>query len=344
MTEKRSEIAQLGEFGLIDRIASQFDPRNKNTKKGIGDDAAVIEAGDDLLLLSTDMLLEGVHFNLAYMPLKHLGYKAVAVNVSDIAAMNGKPEQITIGLGLSNRFSLEAVDELYAGIKAACESYQVDLVGGDTSASHSGLIISISVVGRVARKNISYRSGARPNDIICVTGDLGSAYLGLQVLERERQVFLANPNMQPELERYEYLVGRQLKPEARMDIIHELADLQVVPTSMIDVSDGLASELLHLSKNSGVGIKIFEDKIPIDSGAFETAVEFKVDPVTCALNGGEDYELLFTIAPGDYEKIKNHPDIHFIGHTHENRSQNVMITKHESVIPLKAQGWNHFAD
>lgn len=344
MTEKRSEIAQLGEFGLIDRIASQFDPRNKNTKKGIGDDAAVIEAGDDLLLLSTDMLLEGVHFNLAYMPLKHLGYKAVAVNVSDIAAMNGKPEQITIGLGLSNRFSLEAVDELYAGIKAACESYQVDLVGGDTSASHSGLIISISIVGRVARKNISYRSGARPNDIICVTGDLGSAYLGLQVLERERQVFLANPDMQPELERYEYLVGRQLKPEARMDIIHELADLQVVPTSMIDVSDGLASELLHLSKNSGVGIKIFEDKIPIDSGAFETAVEFKVDPVTCALNGGEDYELLFTIAPGDYEKIKNHPDIHFIGHTHENRSQNVMITKHESVIPLKAQGWNHFAD
>jgi thiamine-monophosphate kinase len=289
------------------------------------------------------MLLEGVHFNLAYMPLKHLGYKAVAVNVSDIAAMNGKPEQITIGLGLSNRFSLEAVDELYAGIRAACESYQVDLVGGDTSSSHSGLIISISVVGRVARERISYRSGARPNDIICVTGDLGSAYLGLQVLERERQVFLANPDMQPELERYEYLVGRQLKPEARMDVIHELADLNVVPTSMIDVSDGLASELLHLSKNSGVGIKIFEDKIPIDSGAFETAVEFKVDPVTCALNGGEDYELLFTIAPGDYEKIKNHPDIHFIGHTHENRSQNVMITKHESVIPLKAQGWNHFA-
>jgi thiamine-monophosphate kinase len=343
MTEKRSEIAQLGEFGLIDRIASQFDSRNKNTKKGIGDDAAVIDAGEDLLLLSTDMLLEGVHFNLAYMPLKHLGYKAVAVNVSDIAAMNGKPEQITIGLGLSNRFSLEAVDELYAGIRAACESYQVDLVGGDTSSSHSGLIISISVVGRVARERISYRSGARPNDIICVTGDLGSAYLGLQVLERERQVFLANPDMQPELERYEYLVGRQLKPEARMDVIHELADLNVVPTSMIDVSDGLASELLHLSKNSGVGIKIFEDKIPIDSGAFETAVEFKVDPVTCALNGGEDYELLFTIAPGDYEKIKNHPDIHFIGHTHENRSQNVMITKHESVIPLKAQGWNHFA-
>lgn len=341
--EKRSEIAQLGEFGLIDRIASKFESRNKNTKKGIGDDAAVLEGGDDFILVSTDMLLEGIHFNMSYVPLKHLGYKAVAVNVSDIAAMNGKPEQITVSLGLSNRFSLEAVDELYAGIKAACENYNVDLMGGDTTTSPFGLIISISVVGRVQKDKVAYRSGAKVNDIICVTGDLGAAYLGLQVLEREREVFLTNPEMQPDLDRYEYLVSRQLKPEARMDIIHELDELSIVPTSMIDISDGLASELLHLSKSSGVGMKIFEDKLPIDSQAFETAVEFKLDPITCALNGGEDYELLFTISPGDYEKIKNHPDIHFIGHTHGNAQQNIMLTKHEMVVPLKAQGWNHFS-
>jgi thiamine-monophosphate kinase len=342
--EKRSEIAQLGEFGLIDRIAAKFDVRNKNTQKGIGDDAAVLDAGDEYILLSTDMLVETIHFKLSYVPLKHLGYKAVAVNVSDIAAMNGVPEQITVSIGLSNRFSLEAVDELYAGIRAACDSYNVDLVGGDTTTSVSGLVISVSVVGRVAKNKVAYRSGAKVNDIICVTGDLGAAYLGLQVLERENEVFLSNPNMQPDLEKYEYMVGRQLKPEARMDIVHELKELNIVPTSMIDVSDGLASELLHLAKNSNVGIKIFEDKVPIDSMTFETAVEFNVDPVTCALNGGEDYELLFTIAPGDYEKIKNHPDIHFIGHTHANANQNVMVTRNELMVPLKAQGWNHFAD
>lgn len=343
MTEKRSEIAQLGEFGLIDRIASQFEVRNKSTQKAIGDDAAVIDTGtEEVLLVSTDMLLEGVHFNLSYVPLKHLGYKAVAVNVSDIAAMNGRPEQITIGLGLSNRFSLEAVDELYAGIKAACESYGVDLVGGDTSTSHAGLVLSITVLGKANRSQVAYRNGARPNDIICVTGDLGSAYLGLQVLEREREVFLANPDMQPDLERYEYLVGRQLKPEARMDVIHELRDLGVKPTAMIDISDGLASELLHISRQSNVGIRLFEDKVPIDSVAFETAVEFNMDPITCALNGGEDYELLFTISPHDYEKLKNHPDIHFIGHTHDKPAQNLMVTKQENVVPLQAQGWNHF--
>lgn len=341
--EKRSEIAQLGEFGLINRIAARFDVSNVSTKKGIGDDAAVIDAGKDFLLISTDMLLEGVHFDLSYMPLKHLGYKAVAVNVSDIAAMNGKPEQITIGLGLSNRFSLEAIDELYEGIHAACADYGVDLVGGDTSASGSGLIISISVLGRVDKDKVVYRSGAKVNDIICVTGDLGSAYLGLQVLEREKEVFLTNPEMQPDIEKYEYLVGRQLKPNARMDIIYELKELGVVPTSMIDVSDGLASELFHLSTNSGVGVKIFETSIPIDGQAFETAVEFKIDPITTALNGGEDYELLFTIKQSDYEKVKNHPDIHFIGHIHDNPNQNVMVTKTEIVMPLKAQGWNHFA-
>lgn len=342
--EKRSEINQLGEFGLIDRIASQFDTRNVSSKKGIGDDAAVIDAGNDYMLISTDMLLEGVHFDLSYMPLKHLGYKAVAVNVSDIAAMNGKPEQITIGLGLSNRFSLEAIDELYEGIRAACESYKVDLVGGDTTSSSSGLVISISVVGRVEKEKVVYRSGAQLNDIICVTGDLGSAYLGLQVLEREKEVFLANPHMQPDIEKYEYMVGRQLKPEARMDIIYELKELGITPTSMIDISDGLASELFHISKSSRVGVKIFEDKIPIDSQAFETAIEFKIDPVTAALNGGEDYELLFTIRQSDFEKVKNHPDIHFIGHVHDQPHQNVMVTKQEQMVPLRAQGWNHFKD
>jgi thiamine-monophosphate kinase len=340
--EKRSEIAQLGEFGLIDRIASRFESRNGSTIKSIGDDAAVIDAGNDFLLVSTDMLLEGVHFDLSYMPLKHLGYKAVAVNVSDIAAMNGKPEQITIGLGLSNRFSLEAVDELYEGIRAACESYNVDLVGGDTSSSPSGLIISISVLGRVEKDKVVYRSGAKNHDIICVTGDLGSAYMGLQVLEREKEVFLTNPEMQPDIEKYEYLVGRQLKPDARMDIIYELKEMNIVPSSMIDVSDGLASELFHLSNDSGVGVKIFEANVPIDSMAFETAIEFNVNPITAALNGGEDYELLFTIRQSDFEKIKKHPDIHFIGHVHDNKNQNVIVTKQETIVPLQAQGWNHF--
>jgi thiamine-monophosphate kinase len=289
------------------------------------------------------MLLEIVHFDLSYMPLQHLGYKAVVANVSDIAAMNGKPEQITVALAFSNRFSLEAIDSVYDGIRSACENYKVDLVGGDTSASASGLVISITALGRVSKGKETLRSTAKVNDIICVTGDLGAAYLGLQVLEREKQVFLTNPEMQPDLEKYEYLVGRQLRPEARIDIVHELADKKVVPTAMIDISDGLASELLHLSKSSGVGIKIFEDKVPIDAGAFETAIEFKIDPITCALNGGEDYELLFTIAPSDYEKLKNHPDIHFIGHVHNNPQQNVMVTKQETIVPLTAQGWNHFS-
>jgi thiamine-monophosphate kinase len=256
--------------------------------------------------------------------------------------MNGRPEQIIIGLGLSNRFSLEAVDELYSGIEAACKSYGIDLVGGDTTSSASGLVISVTILGRAGKDQVVYRSGAKPNDIICVTGDLGAAYLGLQVLEREKQVFAVNPGMQPDLEKYEYLVGRQLKPEARMDIVYELSELQVKPTSMIDISDGLASELFHICNKSSVGVKIFEDKIPIDSQAFDTAVEFKLDPVTCALNGGEDYELLFTISPGDYEKIKNHPDIHFIGHIHDNRDQKIMITKGGSIVPLRAQGWDHF--
>ena len=344
MSEKRTELNDLGEFGLIERVEKQFPVQNSTSTKGIGDDAAMISIGHEYLLVTTDMLLEGIHFDLAYMPLQHLGYKAVVANVSDIAAMNGKPEQITIGLGISNRFSLEAIDTLYAGIKAACEDYKVDLVGGDTSSSKSGLIISITALGRVDKGKETLRSNAKNNDIICVTGDLGAAYLGLQILEREKQEFLINPEMQPDLEKYEYLVGRQLKPDARMDIVHELADRKVVPTAMIDISDGLASELLHISKSSGVGIKIFEDKVPIDSLTYETAIEFMIDPITCALNGGEDYELLFTIDPKDYEKLKNHPDIHFIGHIHSDPTQNVLVTKQETLEPLKAQGWNHLSN
>lgn len=344
MSEKRSEINQLGEFGLIDRISANFSLTNSTSIKGIGDDAAVIDAGEDFVLISTDMLVEGIHFDLSYMPIQHLGYKAVAVNVSDIAAMNGKAEQITVSIALSNRFSLEAIDALYAGIKSACDSYGVDLVGGDTTASMSGLIISISVVGRVKKENVVYRSGAKPTDIICVTGDLGAAFMGLQILEREKEVFLTNPDMQPGIEQYEYLVGRQLKAEARTDIVFELAELGILPTSMIDVSDGLASELFHLGKNSNVGVRIFEDKIPIDSLTFETAIEFKMDPVTCALNGGEDYELLFTISQADFEKVKNHADIHFIGYVHEKKEQNILITKAGTPVPLQAQGWNHFRE
>jgi thiamine-monophosphate kinase len=342
MSEKRSEIQQLGEFGLIDRIAQKFSRVNPSSIKTIGDDAAVIAGSDEVTLVSTDMLLEGIHFDLSYMPLQHLGYKAVAVNVSDIAAMNGRARQIVMGLALSNRFSIEAIDLFYEGVRAACENYGVDLVGGDTTASASGLIISVTALGTAPREKLTYRKGANVNDIICVTGDLGGAYMGLQILEREKQVFLTNPDMQPDLEKYEYMVGRQLKPEARMDIIHELDELKIVPTSMIDVSDGLASELLHLARQSEVGVKVFEDKIPIDNTTYETAIEFKLDPITAALNGGEDYELLFTIRPSDYEKIKNHPDIHLIGHMHHQAHQHVLVSKQGTVVPLKAQGWDHF--
>lgn len=344
MNEKRTELSQLGEFGLIDRISSKFSVSQSSTIKGIGDDAAIIDAVNEALLVSTDMLMEGVHFNLSYMPLPHLGYKAVAVNVSDIAAMNARPEQVVISIGISNRFSLEAVDALFEGIQAACKNYKVDLVGGDTTSSISGLVLSITVLGRAPKNEIVQRSGAKANDIICVTGDLGAAYMGLQVLEREKEVFLSNPDVQPDLEQYEYLVGRQLRPEARMDIVYELRERKCIPTSMIDISDGLASELFHLGKHSGLGVKIFEDKVPIDHMTFETAIEFKLDPITCALHGGEDYELVFTISPADYEKIKNHPDIHFIGHMHADASQHVMVTKQQTVIPLTAQGWNHFKE
>ena len=343
MSENRSEISQLGEFGLIDRISKKFKIQNPSSIMGIGDDAAVLESGEDFTLVSTDLLAENVHFDLAYTPLQHLGYKAVSVNVSDIAAMNGKAEQIVVSLALSNRFSIEAIDALYEGIRAACDHYKVDLVGGDTTASRSGLIISITVIGKVKKEKIAYRSGAKPHDIICVTGDLGAAFMGLQILEREKEVFKADPTMQPALSKYEYLVGRQLKSIARTDIIFELEELGVKPTSMIDVSDGLASELFHIGKNSNVGVRIYEDKIPVDELTYNTAaLEFKIDPVTCALNGGEDYELLFTISQQDFEKVKNHSDIHMIGYVHEKANEHTMITKQGNVVALQAQGWDHF--
>lgn len=340
--QKRTEIDELGEFGLIDKIKRGTELKNESSFVGIGDDAAVIDCGDKYQLVSTDMLLEGVHFDLSYMPLVHLGFKAVAVNVSDIAAMNGVPKQITVSIGLSNRFSTEAVDALYEGIKYACDAYKVDLVGGDTTSSRSGLVISVTAIGTVDKDKVTYRSGAKKSDILCVTGDLGGAFMGLQVLEREKQVFLANPEMQPKLDDYDYLVKRQLRADARMDIIHELADLDVKPSAMIDISDGLASEAFHLCKESGLGVVIYEDKLPIATETYNTAVEFNMDPMTCALNGGEDYELLFTISQEDYEKLKSHADIATIGYMQEADKGRKFVTKNENVIDLKAQGWKHF--
>lgn len=340
--EKRTEVGELGEFGLIEHLSKEIKFYNERTIKGIGDDAAVLDIGEEYLVTSTDMLVEGIHFDLSYSPLKHLGYKAIAVNVSDLAAMNATPQQVTVSLALSNRFSVEALEVLYEGIKMACEAYRIDFVGGDTTASRSGLVISVSVLGTVAKDKITYRSGAQENDILCVTGDLGGAYIGLQVLEREKQEFLGNPDMQPKLDSYPHVVGRQLRPEARMNIVHELADLGVIPTAMIDVSDGLASEVFHLCKHSGLGAAIYEDKLPIDKETYETAAEFSIDPNTCALNGGEDYELLFTLSQDDFEKIKNHPEIHTIGYMHSADKGKVMVTRGGNTIALQAQGWSHF--
>jgi thiamine-monophosphate kinase len=342
MSEERTEISAIGEFGLIDHLNENIIIKHTSTIKGIGDDAAVIEAGDHVKVVTTDLLLEGVHFDLSYAPLPHIGFKAVAVNVSDVAAMNAVPKQITVSIALSNRFSVEAVDALYAGINAAAEHYGVDVVGGDTTASRSGLVISVTAIGESKRELLSYRSGAKVNDIICVTGDLGGALVGLQILEREKQVYLANPDMKPELEKYGYVTGRQLRPEARMDIIHELRELAIVPSSMIDVSDGLASELFHICKASNVGVTVYEDKLPIDKQTFDTAVELNLDPITCVLNGGEDYELLFTIDQKDFKKLEKHPDIHFIGHVTKEQEGKYLVTKSGTAVLLKAQGWKHF--
>ena len=341
--ESRTEIGEIGEFGLIDRLKKSARMSNESTILGIGDDAAVIDNGENYTIISTDALVEGVHFDLSYVPLKHLGYKAMSVNFSDMAAMNGRPYQVLVSLGLSNRFSVEAIEELYEGMRLACDKYGADLVGGDTTSSRSGLYISVTVLGKVDKDKITYRKGASAKDLICVTGDLGGAFMGLQVLEREKQVFSVDPDMQPDLESRAYIVERQLKPEARLDFVKELLKLEVVPTSMIDISDGLASEVLHLCKASGLGARIFEEKIPIDPMTYDTAREFELNPITVQLNGGEDYELLFTIPQADYDKIKNHPDISVIGSMEGPDEVPVLVTKQESMIPLQAQGWNHFS-
>lgn len=345
MSDKRTELNDLGEFKLIEKLTKSFQLQNTSSLTGVGDDAAVIQlTEDERLLVSTDMLIEGVHFNLMYTPLKHLGYKAVAVNVSDICAMNGKAEQITVSLAVSNRFPVEALEELYAGIQKACEIYKVDLIGGDTTSSHSGMIISITALGRGSKDKITYRSGAKENDLLVVTGDLGAAYMGLQILEREKEVYKTNPNIQPDLAGHDYIIERQLKPEARVDVIKFLNELDVTPTSMIDISDGLASEIFHICESSKVGCHIYDEKIPIDAKTSVTALDFNLDPATCALNGGEDYELLFTIDQKDYHKIKGNPHMTVIGHITHEKDGKYYIDKNGSVIELRAQGWNHFTD
>ena len=340
--KKRAEISELGEFGLIDHLTSNIKSIHTSTEKGIGDDAAVIDIGDEFLLVSTDLLLEGIHFNLMYAPLKHLGYKSVVVNLSDIFAMNGRPEQITVSIGLSNRFSVEAVEELYEGIKLACDIYKIDLVGGDTSSSQSGLVISITAIGKVNKKKITYRSGANDSDLLVVTGDLGGAYMGLQLLEREKEVFKSTPGVQPDLAGNDYILERQLKPEARKDIIQMFDQMDLMPTSMIDISDGLASECIHLAKQSKGGFTIYEEKIPIDPTTYNSARAFNLDPITCALNGGEDYELLFTIKQEDYVKIKGNPNMTPIGHITDEASGYQMITNSGASVEVTAQGWSAF--
>lgn len=338
---KRTELSELGEFGLIERLTKNFVSQNKSTIKSVGDDAAVIDYEGLQTVISTDLLVEGVHFDLTYTPLKHLGYKAVVVNLSDIYAMNALPEQITVSLALSNRFSVEAIEELYAGIEQACKFYNVDLVGGDTTSSLKGLIISITAVGKAKKEEIVYRNGAKVGDYICVSGNLGAAYVGLQVLNREKQVYLSNHEMQPELKKHQYIIGRQLKPEARKDIIAYLNDKGIKPTSMMDVSDGLSSEMMHITKQSGVGCLIYEANVPIHNDTYNQAIEFNIDPITCALNGGEDYELIFTINAEDEQLIDTElMDISVIGKIVEKEKGCQIQTRANHLHQLIAQGWN----
>lgn len=340
----RTELDELGEFGLIEQLTQDFPLRNPSSLKGVGDDAAVINHEGYRTLVSVDLLAEGVHFDMTYTPLRHLGYKAAVVNFSDIYAMNGTPTQIVVGLGISNRYSVEALDELYAGIRLACEAYGVDMVGGDTTSSRSGLVISITVIGKAKAEDIVYRSGAKPNDLLCVSGDLGGAYMGLLILEREKAEYLANPDMQPQLGGFDYVLERQLKPEARKDVVTRLKEQGVKPTSMIDISDGLASEVLHLCKESGVGCQLYEGKIPQDPLTVKLAKDFQIVPSVAALSGGEDYELLFTINQKDYEKIqKMSDDVTVIGYMTADKGIAELVTPDNHVIPLKAQGWNHFS-
>jgi thiamine-monophosphate kinase len=343
--DKRTELSDLGEFGTIDLLTKSFQNQRPSTVKGIGDDAAVLERNEhQYTLVSTDLLLEGVHFNLMYMPFKHLGYKAVVVNLSDIIAMNGTPEQVTVSLAVSNRFPVEALEELYEGIHLACSVYNVDLIGGDTSTSGAGLMLSVTAIGVVDKNKVVYRSGAKPTDLIVVTGDLGAAYMGLQVLERERSVFEANPAIQPDLDGFDYIIERQLKPEARKDVITYLNELNVLPTSMMDISDGLASEIMHLCKSSGTGAMVYNAKLPIDTVTSTAAIDFNIDPVTCVLNGGEDYELIFTVATSDYEKIKGNPHMTVVGYMTDTSEGIYLVDSNDSLVRLKAQGWNHFND
>jgi thiamine-monophosphate kinase len=340
--KERTDLALLGEFGLIKHLTENFKINHESSVKGIGDDAAVLHFENKQVLVSTDLLLEGIHFDLAYMPLMHLGYKAVQVNLSDIYAMNGMATQITVSIGLSSKFPLEAVEELYKGIELACNKFNIDLIGGDTSSSKQGLVLSVTSIGYAEKEEVVYRNGAKEGDLLCVSGDLGGAYVGLQILEREKQIFLENPNIQPDLEGKDYIIERQLKPEGRKDIVSLLSQLEIVPTSMIDVSDGLASEIIHICSQSEVGCTIYEDKLPIDPMTYETARELGLDPTVCALNGGEDYELLFTIKQADYDKLKHDVDVTVIGHMTDKNSGAKMISKSNVVHELKAQGWNAF--
>jgi len=338
----RTDVNELGEFGLIDHLTKDINLRNASSVRGVGDDAAIIDNRDLLTVVSTDMLVEGIHFDLMYSPLKHLGYKAVVVNLSDIYAMNASPRQITVSTAISNRFSVEAMEELYAGIFHACERYGVDLIGGDTTSSNKGLVISVTAIGQAKKDKVVYRNTAKPGDLLCVTGDLGAAYLGLQILEREKQLYLDNPDIKPNLDGQNYLIGRQLKPEARADMITAFAKKDLVPTAMIDISDGLASEVFHICKESGVGAIVEESGIPMHPDAESQALKFQLDPTTCALSGGEDYELLFTVAPEDVDKVRFLPEIYIMGEITE-ASEGVMLhTKGGNRHELVAQGWRHF--
>jgi len=339
-TPHRTSLADLGEFGLIDRLTKGFEIHNPSTLKGVGDDAAVMDFKNKRTVVSTDLLIEGVHFDLSYVPLKHLGYKSVVVNVSDIYAMNATATQITVSIAVSNRFPLEALEEFYAGIRLACEHYKVDLVGGDTTSSTRGLIISVTAIGEAKASDLVYRNGAQPNDLVVLTGDIGGAYMGLQILEREKAVFQVNPNSQPDIEMYSYILERQLKPEARKDIPPLLKQLGVKPTAMMDVSDGLSSEILHICKQSGVGCRLYEDKIPLDPQVISTCEEFNLDSTTIALSGGEDYELLFTIAQADYDKIKGNPNFSVIGYITDKSEGVNLVTRAGQFIPIIAKGWN----
>lgn len=338
--KKHTLLSDLGEFGLINRLTEKIQIKHESTLKGVGDDAAVLSYPDKKVVVTTDLLTEGIHFNLMYAPLKHLGYKAVVVNLSDVFAMNATPRQITVSIAISSKFSLEAVEELYSGIHLACEKYGVDLIGGDTTTSLTGLTISITAIGEASEEELVYRSGAKVTDLLCVSGDLGGAYMGLQLLERENEVFKVNPKAQPQFEGYNYILERQLKPEARGDIVRLLKTLGIKPTSMIDISDGLSSEILHLCKNSKVGCNLYEEKVPLDQQTKKMAEELNINPLVAALNGGEDYELLFTVPLDKYDLVKKEFDFTVIGHITPEKDGANLITTGGSVIPLQAQGWN----